>query len=194
MKLFIKSSYTIALVFSLLISGCGNNEEKKNIAIREQNVLRREQELKLLDQQLKLKEQELAGREQRLDSADSVLRDSVGVYDAKIIGDWTISMQCTETNCTGYAVGDVKTEQWNISYDNNKVLVRAYVNKTVVRTYSGLFINNMVKLTANLSDAQTRIDVILRPELTNEKLMSGRRVINHEGECRTVFDIRAEKL
>ena len=164
------------------------------MAAREKNIQRKTQELKLLEQQLKLKEQELAGREQRLDSADSLLKDSIGIYDAKIIGDWNVSMQCTETNCTGYAVGDVKTEQRTISYHNNNVLVRAYVNKKIVRTSSGAFSNNTIKLTANLSEAQTRMDVILRPEESNEKLMSGQRIINHEGECRTVFSVRAEKL
>lgn len=183
----------ILFLASTLFSGCGSGDSEKKLETREQEVQRKEQQLLTLQEQLKLKEQELIKREQQADSF-KVKTDTLGVYNPKLLGNWTVSMQCTEATCEGYAVGDTKTEQWNISYQNNKVIVKAISNKKVIRTYTGLFKENSLTLTAQPApDADTEMKVVLNPHATNENLMEGQRVINRGNNCRVVFALKVEK-
>lgn len=186
-------SFTLLFLASILFLGCESRDTEKKLEFREQEVQRKEQQLLTLEQQLKLKEQELIKREQQADSL-KVKTDTLGVYNPKLLGDWIVRMQCTEATCEGYAVGDTKTEQWNISYRNNKVIVKAMSNKKVIRTYSGLFKENSLNLKAQPApDAVTEMRVVLNPHATNENLMEGQRVIDRGNNCRVVFALKVEK-
>ncbi|MEJ6979516.1 hypothetical protein WG906_03590 [Pedobacter sp. P351] len=178
---------------STFFLGCGSTDTEKKLDFREQEVQRKEQQLLILEQQLNLKEQELIRREQQADSF-KVKTDTLGVYNPKLLGNWTVSMHCIEANCEGYAVGDIKTEHWNISYRNNKVIVKAMSNNKVIRTYSGLFKENSLNLKAQpVPDADTEMKVVLNPHATNENLMEGQRVIDRRNNCRVVFSLKVEK-
>ncbi|HXH98655.1 MAG TPA: hypothetical protein VNI52_00170 [Sphingobacteriaceae bacterium] len=187
------SDILLLIILSGLISSCGNNSDKKDLQLTEQKLKQKEQQLLSYEQQLNLRERELLKREQLIDSLRRQA-DTTGTYNAKLIGNWTVTMQCTETTCEGYAVGDTKTEQWNISYQNSRVIVKASANKKLVRSYTGLFRENTLELTAQPPpDAETKMDVVLNPHPTTENLMEGSRVINRGGNCRVVFTLKAEK-
>ena len=128
---------------------------------------------------------------------DSLKRKAgtIGTFNPDITGNWTVTMQCTETTCEGYAVGDTKTEQWNIAYQGTRVVVKATANQRLVRSYTGLFNENTLKLTAQLPpNTETHMDVVLSPHHTSENLMEGSRVINRGGNCKVIFTLKAEKL
>ena len=131
------------------------------------------------------------------DGEDSLQKqaDTVGTYNPNLEGNWSITMQCIETSCEGSAIGDTKTEQWNIAYQNNKVVVNATSNKKLIRTYTGIFKENTLELTAQQPlDTETHMDVMLTPHPTTANLMEGRRVINQGGKCKIVYSLKAEKL
>lgn len=184
---------SILLVVSLILSGCGKSANQENIEKREKQIQLKEQQLKAFEQQLKLKEQNLLSREQQLDSL-KIQSDTVGVYNPKLIGNWMVNMQCIETTCEGSAIGDTKTEQWNIAYKNNKVVVSASSNKKVIRVYTGLYKENTLELKAHPSDLETEMSAVLTPHSSTENLMEGRRIINHSGKCKIVYALKAEKL
>ncbi|MEJ6981266.1 hypothetical protein WG906_12435 [Pedobacter sp. P351] len=189
-----KTFFSLFLLALVLFSGCGKSNSQKKLELREKELQLKEKKLLNLDQQLKLKEQDLSKREQRLDSLKNN-DDTLGVYNPKLVGSWLITMQCIETTCEGYAVGDTKTEQWNIAYQNNRVIIKAISNKKIIRTYSGFFRENSLNLTAvPPPDAHTEMSVVLNPHDTNDKLMEGQRVIDRTGNCRVVFTLKAEKL
>jgi hypothetical protein len=48
-------------------------------------------------------------------------------------------MTCTETTCPGSAIGDTKTETWDISYQNNVLLAKANVGDKLTRVYTGTY-------------------------------------------------------
>lgn len=191
MKLF--RLYKVSFAFILLFAACGKSGNERNLEKREQTVEAKEQQLLILEEQLKLKEQELIKREQQIDSLKTE-SDSIGTYNPKVIGNWTVTMQCTETSCEGSAIGDTKTEQWNISYQDKTVIAKAYANKKLIRTYSGLFKENNLQLSARQTpETDTQMDVILSPHPTTEGLMEGQRVISQGGKCRIVYSIKAER-
>jgi hypothetical protein len=187
-----KLSAIFLLSISLFLS-CGDGNSKRDLQQKSEELEQKEQQLLSHEQQLDRREQELLRREQQIDSLQKQA-DTTGTYNPKIIGKWTVTMQCTQTTCEGYAVGDTKTEQWNISYENDRVTVKAFANKKLVRSYTGVFRENSLQLTTQLlPDAETHMDIVLSPHPTAENLMEGTRVINRGGNCKVVFALKAEK-
>jgi len=182
-------SYTFIIIS--LVFACGEADTQKSIEVREKEVEQKEQILKLWEDQLKSKELDLISREQRIDSLNQ--SDTLGIINPRLVGVWKVTMQCIETTCEGSAIGDTKTEQWNISYQNNKVVVTAISNQKMIRFYTGLFKENSLKLTAQSSPDETQMDVILTPHPSMEKLMEGQRVINQSGKCKIVYALKAAK-
>ena len=116
----------IILLASILMSSCASDERERRIAQREAEVNLKQEQLLLRERQLALKEEELQIRELALDSTQKQI-DSLPLYDPAIAGAWLVKMKCTETSCDGSAIGDVKTERWEIAYDiNNEILVKAF--------------------------------------------------------------------
>lgn len=189
------SLHPVALIALILMStACGRNDNRKDLADREKQVAAREQQLLIREQQLEAHEQDIRKREQYLDSLQNH-SDTLGTINPALVGSWVVTMQCTETNCEGSAIGDTKTENWNISYKENNVIVQAIANKKLIRTYSGQFIENSLRLNAqSVSDSETHMSVILSPHPTTEHLMEGQRIINQGGKCRIVYALKAEKL
>ena len=184
----------IFFLLSIIVVSCGKSDRQKKLESREKQLVQQEQQLFALEQQLKLQMQDLAIRERQLDSLKNE-NDSIGVQNLQLVGNWQVSMQCTEATCEGYAVGDTKTEQWNITYANDKVLVKAMSNKKLIRVYSGIFSNNSLKLSAvPQPDPATNINVVLNPSATNENLMEGQRVIDRDTNCKVVFALKLQKL
>ena len=186
--------YHIALFAFILISAaCGESGNEKSLESREKEVEAKEKQLQTFERELQLKENDLIKREQLLDSLSQSA--SGGVYNKKLVGNWVVTMECIETTCEGSAIGDTKTEQWNISYQNNKVIAKASANKKLIRTYTGLFKENNLALTAGQTpETDTHMDVTLTPHQATEGLMEGQRVISQGGKCKIVYAIKAEKI
>ena len=104
-------------------------------------------------------------------------------------------MKCTETTCTGSAVGDTKTEQWQIGFENNKVIVTATSNNKLLRLYAGNYVGNSLELTAQQDNAITPQvgKIVVRLQETKENKLEGQREIIRPEDCRIVYDLQLQK-
>jgi hypothetical protein len=183
----------ILLFFSTLFSGCNLRERELNVEKKEAELMQKEQELNLLAKTLQIKEEELIKREKRLDSTS--LSDTTGVYNSALVGKWLVRMTCTETTCTGSAVGDVKNEQWNISYQNNNIIATAMDAGKIVRVYSGIYTGNTVELVEDRQStaSQPATKMIVRLRVTNDNTLEGQREIVRENGCKIIYALQMSK-
>jgi hypothetical protein len=181
-----KPTLFIIVFFSFLASGCDLRKREDELTKREAYLNQREQELLLKETTLQLKEEELVKREKKL---DSTVVDST-VYNAAIIGTWDVRMTCTETSCPGSAVGDTKTETWEIAYQENSVIARAMANNQLARVYSGFFTGNTLELveTRDAADNQPATRMVVRLRLSSDNLMEGNREIERIGDCKIIYE------
>lgn len=184
------------MLLSLSASSCSIREREKQIERTLSEVNQKEQELLLKEKMLQIKEQELMEREKELDSSKAgIPSDSVFVYNPAIVGSWTVRMNCTETSCSGSAVGDTKVEQWEIAYQGDAVIARALSGKELVRVYAGRYVGNTLQLTAQQQDTVatdvTRMIVRIQEIRRNE--WQGRREIIRPENCRIVYSLDLRK-
>ncbi len=158
---------------------------------KEAALARKEQELIKKEEALQLREEALAQKVQKLDSTQ---QDST-FYNSAITGLWNVRMVCIETNCPGSAIGDTKSEIWDISYQNTQVVAKAMTDNTVVRTYLGNYANDLLELRENveLSPNTPATEIVVRLTLLNNNSLEGQRQIIRSGDCRIVYSVQLDK-
>ena len=104
-----------------------------------------------------------------------------------------VEMQCTETNCPGSAVGDVKNEQWDFKFQNNMVIASAMSNNQLVRVYTGDYVGNTLKLSVQQDSTDASAKIIVRLQQTKDKEMTGDREITQANGCRILYSLRLKK-
>ncbi len=182
----------LLVIAIILTTGCGLKERENALDQKAKNLNEKEQHLLSLEKQLQLREEDLTKREKVLDSTHKLI-DSIGIFNQELVGKWQIKMSCTETTCAGSAIGDTQTEQWEIAYVNNNIIVNAFAGKKLVRVYSGTFNEGVLHLSSqNQPAAETMIIVNLRYIKINR--MEGERIISQEGNCKIVYALQADKL
>lgn len=180
------------LILLLLLGGC-------DIDKRERALEKRSAELKQWEETLLLRENDLKQKEeayiQRTSNRDSSTRDSAFIYNPALIGSWAVQMTCTETTCAGSAVGDTKTEQWDISYQDNHLIAKAIVGKELQRVYKGLYTGNTLELVDDraVTTGQPSTRMVVRLRLVSNRTMEGQREIVREGECKIIYAMQMEK-
>lgn len=161
-------------------------------------------ELKELKDSLRSKEMQLASLYERLKIKDDSLRlfnstlskdptDSAGAYKPELIGLWSAKMQCIETSCEGSAIGDIKNEQWEMSYQGTMLIAKAITDNKVTRTYSGYLKNEYIELESNEPGGTTLMTVRLQTIRNDEKLEGIREILRGEN-CRIRYSVTLEKL
>lgn len=184
-----KRSAILYFFLVLCCFGCGLGSREKELKIKEDAVSKKQQELILWEQRLTLKEKDLDARKQLLDS--NKIMDTVMVYDKNLPGKWLVKMVCTETSCDGSAIGDTKTEQWEVTSTNNNVVAKAYTGKQLSRIYNGVYKQNGLLLTDQLSTTESLIRINLRP--TANDVLEGTREIIQEN-CKIVYSLVAKRI
>lgn len=184
--------YFVFILMVIFISSCGLREREKAVQRKEAALTSKEQELLLREEALRQKEEALAQKEQR---SDSIPPDSAFTYNSEITGLWNVRMVCIETTCPGSAIGDIKSETWDLAYENNQVIAKAMTDNTVVRTYTGTYSNNLLELRENveLSSNSPATEIIVRLTLLNNHALEGQRQIIRGGDCRIVYSLQLEK-
>lgn len=184
-----KPNPMLLIIIICCLQSCGLNEREKNLQKLQQEIAQKEQGLLAWEQRLKLKEEALDQARQSLDSVKMQV-DSASVYDPAIVGKWTVKMSCIETTCDGSALGDTKTEQWDISYNHKSIVVKAYSGPVLIRVYVGKYRDNQLKVV----DERPNADVSFKAALNfvNEKRMDGTREIL-QANCKIVYALTAEK-
>ena len=185
-----KPIYIPLFILVVFLQSCGLNEREKNLKKLQQETAQKEQQLLAWEQRLKLKEQELDHIKQSLDSARKQI-DSVGINNPAIVGKWTVKMSCTETTCEGSALGDTKTERWEMSYKENNVIVKAYSGLVLIRVYVGSYKNNVLKIVDEKPNAGALIGATLN--FVAEDRMEGTREIRQK-DCKIVYALNARKV
>jgi len=188
----------LLFIIPFLFSGCGIRERETSIQKRETELAQKEQELLLKEQNLQLKEAELANLAQQIKKAqqiDSTTQQPADSISQALMGKWNARMTCTETTCTGSAIGDTKTENWEIYYQNNKLVARAMTGENLIRTYTGAFRNTTLELTENVepSPSAPATKMVVRLTLLNPTTMEGQREILRIGDCRIVYALQLNK-
>ena len=181
--------YLLVLVF--FNSGCDLRKREEQLQAKEAALNQKEQELLLKEKTLQIKEEELLLRERKSDS--TVKTDTTSLYNTAIIGFWSVKMTCTEATCAGSAVGDTKTEQWNISYEANTIIAKAMSDDKLVRTYTGIA-GQVIELVEgpHQSVSQPATKMIVRLRLIDSTSMNGQREIIRNN-CKVIYDLQMEK-
>jgi hypothetical protein len=190
MKIF--SIVSIGLFLLIQIS-CNTDRREKELQQKQEMLDQKEQELILKEKTLQLKEVELLARETKLDS--TLQTDSTSVYDSTLLGKWAVKMVCTETSCSGSAVGDTKTELWEITMEGKSFIAKAMSGEQLIRVYSGLFTGNTLELIAETekSSEQPAAKIVARLHIVNESRLEGTREIVRENDCKTTFTMEMQK-
>jgi hypothetical protein len=186
---------------ALFITSCDLRSRQEAVDKKETQLAEWEQELNLREKTLNLKENELRQRQHVLDSvqltgkADSTRPDSAAIYNANIIGLWSVKMVCTETTCSGSAVGDTKSETWDFYYANDHLIARAMAGDNLVRIYTGMLTGTTIALNEVVENTGVTPSTKLLVNLTvkGDKLMEGKREIVRINECKIVYDLQLSK-
>ena len=190
MKIFLLLS--LSLIF--FGTGCGLQQRENELKKRTDELNNKEQELLAKERALEIKAAELAQKEQQQDSSASLAADSFMVQHPQIPGKWNVVMRCTETTCTGSAVGDTKNEQWDISYEGKLMVVRAFADNKLVRVYTGGYNGSSVELSIEQDQptpAQTNMTV--RFQEIEERLIRGQREIVRPDQCHIIYSLELNK-
>lgn len=185
--------YIVCCIF--VASGCNLRNRELEIEKKTTQLNEKEQQLNLKEQSLDLREQSLKEREIFLDSTTKkITYDSLFLKFPQLTGTWNVKMECIETNCAGSAVGDTKTEQWNFTLLENKIIVTATSNNKLVRVYAGGISGSTILLNVqqDSSDMQTA-KMSVRLQGINENEMEGTREIIQSGGCKIVYSLQFKK-
>jgi hypothetical protein len=104
-------------------------------------------------------------------------------------------MRCTETTCSGSAVGDTKNEQWEISYENNGIVAKAFSENKLVRVYTGSNNEGIVELSTEPDnpDLSKSTRMIVRLQSIKENEISGLREILRPDNCHIIYALELKK-
>jgi hypothetical protein len=184
------------LLFILFIApGCDIRKREQLLAQKDAELKQKEQQLLLREKSLEVREAQLSSHGMMPDSASQMLPDSLRAKHGNLPGIYDVTMNCIETTCAGSAVGDTKTEQWQINFENNRVIVKAMSDKKLIRSYSGTYIGNMIELAAqqdSLHTPQTG-EIIVRMQETKENVLEGQREIIRPEQCRILYKLELLK-
>jgi hypothetical protein len=183
------------LLVCFLLTACDIREREQELNKKLAEINRREQELIVKEKTLQLREDELNEKVKRLDSSSKSPADSFFVSHPQVRGRWNVTMRCTETNCSGSAVGDIKIEQWEIRYQDNGIIANAYSDNKLVRVYSGTSNGTAIELSTQPEngDANSTTKMIVRIQEIKEKEMTGQRDIIRPDNCHIVYSLDFKK-
>lgn len=186
----------LLLILSFFAPACGLREREMQLEQKMTAINQKEQELLLKEKSLQLKEEELSQREKLLDSTAMNIPDSFFAKHAAVPGKWNVTMRCIKATCAGFAIGDTKTEQWEISFQNSGIVVQAFSDNKLVRVYSGTPSGNIIELSTQPDDPDPAkaTKMIVRINELHPKEMRGEREIIRPENCHVVYALELKKL
>jgi hypothetical protein len=180
---------------SFIAVGCGLRQRELELEKKMNEVNRKEQELFLKEQSLQLKEEELSKKEKHLDSSAKNRADSFFAKRPELPGNWNVTMRCIETTCAGSAIGDTKNEHWEISYQDNQTVAKAFSDNKLVRVYSSSNNGSEFELSSEPDnpDPSGSTRMIVRLQVINEKQIGGQREIIRPDNCHIIYSLELKK-
>ncbi|WP_207491562.1 hypothetical protein [Aridibaculum aurantiacum] len=179
------------LILLVTFTGCDLRQRELAMEKREAEIAEREQQLALREKSIEVRELQMLEKERKFDSTS---RDSAITFNPALPGQWAAKMVCSETTCTGSAVGDTRNETWTFNYENNKLIVQALSGDKLVRVYTGTYTNNVIELVENVEPTATApaTKMVVRITVINNNSMEGIREIVRP-DCRIVYSLQLSK-
>lgn len=186
-------AFILILLLSTILPACESRQKEIALQQKEDSLNQREQQLLLREKTLEIREAEFLRKESGRDSTSLV--DSSGFYNPALLGDWSVKMTCTETTCAGSAVGDVNNQEWNFSYQGNSIIAKVMEGNTLVRTYTGIYVNNTIEMTESVqgTSIQPAVKMQVRLRIINNTGMEGQREIIRENNCKIIYALELQK-
>lgn len=183
----------VGIFLLLIMYGCGFEERRKELDTREQSLVTREQAVMLKEKQLQLLEDSLRKTSDKNDSTNLPQIQGLPFPDS-LAGNWNVNMVCTQTNCSGFAVGDIRKEQWQLAKNETGVSVRAMQGDKLIRVYTGIFTGENLRLSTPASDSiRTTAKMTVALKIDNINKMSGQRSITQSDGCGATFKVDMDK-
>lgn len=180
--------YILGISFFLL--ACANKQREHQLQLREDVLMKKEKEfaLKEADYRLLL---------QMRDSLNAIEADTVAkeYWPDYVLGLWNSKVICTESNCSDYVVGDVRSDQWDFTYDSTRLTMRVGNGGKIIRIYNATYKDSVINLNFNTdssSKKQVSMNVLLS-SISSQK-MKGVRTVTVNDNCRAKFSVELAKI
>lgn len=195
-----KTFFSIFLI--LLCIACNDNTRKSELNRRQLIIDEKEQSLVELEKKLLIREQQLAQREKTIDSLqrnlnqnDSVVSPVDSVEYASLFGGlWSVRLDCTLSTCENFAVGDTKTETWNLGTDGKRVVAQVVSALPGTKIFTGSVEQHTLYLQETLqpSDSNAVSKNELRLNILSNNEISGERELTRQN-CRVLYKVLMRK-
>ncbi|MDO5655714.1 MAG: hypothetical protein Q4G27_06200 [Flavobacteriaceae bacterium] len=187
-----KKFFTIFLCI-FLFAGC--NEKEKEYLEKLQRLEDREKRLNEREIEMAVKLADYDLLKSKFDSISTAESDSLKMHSQNVLGEWSSSMVCTSSSCTGFAIGDVRTGNWKFSKKEDRIEAESYDAKgKLIRTYYGNFQNNDLFLrSVPDTDSLSRNTMELVINDIQSRRMRGYRKISQQN-CEVFFSIDLNRV
>lgn len=179
---------SLSLLSVFLFTGCIDKEKEKMLDLREKALTEKE---KLFSQKESEYQSLLKMRDSIFAKKDSTMQK---IWPDSITGIWSGKTICTESNCNEYAIGDVRTENWDFTNDDSHLLSKVSNKGKLVRTYMGKYENEKILLdynTDSTSKKKVQMNIVLDDISANK--IKGSRVITVDNNCTAKFTIELSR-
>ncbi|MCU7615716.1 hypothetical protein NZ698_00780 [Chryseobacterium sp. PBS4-4] len=179
----------ILFISFFLLQSCENKEKQQQLTERETKLLEKE---KLFAQKESEYQTLLKMRDSIFKKKDSI---QIVLWPQEISGAWSGKVICTESNCSDYAVGDQRVDNWEFDSDSIQLSTKIINNSNLIRTYIGKFENNEVKLNYKTdSTAKKNVEMnILLNEISSNKIR-GIRTVTVDNNCTARFSVELTRI
>lgn len=169
--------------------GCIDKEREEKLKQREEALLEKEK-------QFALKDADYQSLIKMRDSLSTLKKDTTVIqsWPDGVAGVWNSRVICTESNCSDYVIGDVRTDQWEFGYDSVRLVAKVTSNNKLVRVYNGSYKDSTIQLdfsTDSSAAKQVSMNVSIA-EITPQKL-KGVRTVNVSNVCTAKFSVELVK-
>ena len=190
--------FLVFIIAVFFLFGCNYKEKEQQLNERKLLLDTREQELNIRENDLLAKESEFTRLRSFADSINAFQSkdsaDSIRFLPTRLLGNWNAAMECIATACSGYVIGDKKTEQWSINYHDSVLVAKAMQGKQIIRFYSGTYKDSILTLVYpsnfvgdTLRSSNVKMNLTLKE--TNQGNLTGTRTLVQENGCSVSFKV-----
>lgn len=178
----------LLLILACIFISC---ESKKELELQ-----KREKALDLREQQLAEKEADykslLLMRDSIIAVKDSLENDvpALKEWPKSLRGIWNSKMQCRESNCSNYVIGDQRNESWQFVSDSTGIYTNVLNAKKLVRVFKAKYIDDKIVLEFNsdsISKNRTKMNVVL--DDIKDNVIKGTQTITGQDNCIARFSV-----
>lgn len=172
------------IVACAFLGSCIDKEREKALADREKNLAEKEALFSTKEHEYKSL---LKMRDSLLAKKDST---SIQKWPEEIVGLWSGKTICTESNCTEYVIGDVRSETWDFTQDQDHLLVKVLNNGQLIRMYAASYDNNLIQLSYESNpEGQKAVKMSLVLDDIKATKIKGTRSVTINDNCIASFSV-----